>query len=185
MDALGGNGGMGIPDMGGMEMGGDPMMGDPNMTGGDPNMMNGDPNMMDDGGMGNPDDPENMDPKKSIQQQTGKLSQDLNNYYNENGPDADLSKYVMGMISAQATKSMTDSDKKEVIQKIKKGDVADNEESEDLGESVFREKISNIASLKEMINNILEPDDYSKDRDEREIRNKFINKRKNPFVANR
>lgn len=181
MDALGGDGGMGIPDMGGMNMGGDPnMMNDPNAMGGDPNMMNGDPNMMD-----GEDGAEELDPKKAIQKQTGELSQELNNYNNENGPDADLAKYVLGMIAAQATKSMTDSDKKEVIQKIEKGNLDNDEGSEGLGESIIRKKKNHIAQLKEMINNILEPDDYSKNREEREIRNKFINKRKNPFVANR
>ena len=42
---------------------------------------------------------EETDPKKFIQQLTGKLSQSLNSYNNENGePDVELGKYVLGML---------------------------------------------------------------------------------------
>ena len=62
---------------------------------------------------------EETDPKKYIQQLTGKLSQTLNSYNNENGePDTELGKYVLGMLVKQGTKGMEEKDRKEIIKKI-------------------------------------------------------------------
>jgi hypothetical protein len=62
---------------------------------------------------------EETDPKKYIQQLTGKLSQTLNSYNNENGePDTELGKYVLGMLVKQGTKGMDEKDRKEIIKKI-------------------------------------------------------------------
>lgn len=62
---------------------------------------------------------EETDPKTYIQQLTGKLSQSLNSYNNENGePDTELGKYVLGMLVKQGTKGMDDKDRKEIIKKI-------------------------------------------------------------------
>lgn len=73
---------------------------------------------------------EDTDPKKYIQQLTGKLSQTLNTYNNENGePDTELGKYVLGMLVKQGTKGMNEKDKKEIIKKINM-DNSDNEETE-------------------------------------------------------
>lgn len=73
---------------------------------------------------------EDTDPKKYIQQLTGKLSQTLNTYNNENGePDTELGKYVLGMLVKQGTKGMDEKDKKEIIKKINMND-SDNEETE-------------------------------------------------------
>lgn len=62
---------------------------------------------------------ENTDPEKYIQQVTGKLSQSLRKY-NESlpQPDADLNKYVAGMINAQAVKGLSKEDADEIIKKI-------------------------------------------------------------------
>ena len=62
---------------------------------------------------------ENTDPKKYIQQLTGKLSQSLRKY-NESlpKPETDLCKYVAGMVLKQTTDGLTDSDKKEIIDKV-------------------------------------------------------------------
>ena len=50
---------------------------------------------------------EETDPKRFIQQLTGKLSQSLNSYNNENGePDTELGKYVLGMLVKQGVKGM-------------------------------------------------------------------------------
>lgn len=103
--------------------------------GGDP-MMGGMP-PMDDPGMGgmppqNPFDTnfdagveadENADPKKYIQQLTGKLSQSLRNY-NDGQPqaDADLNKYVAGMIIKQAIEGLSPEDVQEVLGKVKSGE---------------------------------------------------------------
>lgn len=76
---------------------------------------------------------EDEDPKKYIQQLTGKLSQELGKYNNELGePDIELSKYVGGMIVKQVAKNMDEPSKKELIKKINTTDGADDDiESED------------------------------------------------------
>jgi hypothetical protein len=61
---------------------------------------------------------EETDPKHYIQQLTGKLSQSLNSFNNEQGPDAGLSKYVASMIITAACKNLDDKAKKELIEKI-------------------------------------------------------------------
>lgn len=72
---------------------------------------------------------EETEPKKYIQQLTGKLSQSLNSYNNENGePDTELGKYVLGMLVKQGTKGMDEKDKKEIIKKIN----TDNSEIDEL-----------------------------------------------------
>ena len=97
-----------MPPMGGNEMGNDPMMGNEPMGDG-----------MEEPMMDDDMDNEN-DPKKEIQKLSGKLSQELRNYNNDQEtPDTDLNKYVAGMIIPQATKSMTSDEKAEVINKIK------------------------------------------------------------------
>lgn len=59
------------------------------------------------------------DPKRYIQQLTGKLSTELQKYINEgNDENGELSKYVLGMLVKQAGKSLGESDKKEIIKKL-------------------------------------------------------------------
>lgn len=66
------------------------------------------------------------EPKKYIQQLTGKLSQELRKFNQEdNNQDNELNKYVLGMLIPQATKSMNDSDKNEIVKKIQKGNLED------------------------------------------------------------
>ncbi len=78
---------------------------------------------------------EDEDPKKYIQQLTGKLSQELGKYNNELGePDEELSKYVGGMIVKQVSKFLNDEDKKELIKKIKTTDSVDDEDEDMLDE---------------------------------------------------
>ena len=125
-------------------------MGDPMMDGGpnggmqpmDDQMMGGNSDGMD---MGNDDDSvfdtnfdagvdadENTDPKKFIQQLTGKLSQSLRKYNNDlPKPDEELSKYVAGMILKQTTDGLTDSDKKDIIDKVN-GNGSDNDSGDDM-----------------------------------------------------
>ena len=63
---------------------------------------------------------EEQDPKKYIQQLTGKLSQTLQKYTDNNGqPDVDLNKYVAGMITKQAMKGLSEEDADEIIDKVK------------------------------------------------------------------
>ncbi len=127
-----------------------PPMGDPMMGGGpnggmqpmDDQMMDGDSDGMD---IGNDDDSafdtnfdagvdadENTDPKKFIQQLTGKLSQSLRKYNNDlPKPDEELSKYVAGMILKQTTDGLTDSDKKDIIDKVN-GNGSNNDSGDDM-----------------------------------------------------
>lgn len=136
---------------------GDPMMGgDPNAIGGymggamppmdDPNAMGGDPNMMGndmvdgsefdtnfDAGV---DADEDTNPKKYIQQLTGKLSQSLRKYNSSlPQPETDLCKYVAGMILKQTTDGLTDGDKKEIIDKVN-GNSGENSDNVDFGDDI-------------------------------------------------
>ena len=71
---------------------------------------------------------EETDPKTYIHQLTGKLSQSLNSYNNENGePDTELGKYVLGMLVKQGTKGMDDKDRKEIIKKINTNNSEDDD----------------------------------------------------------
>lgn len=103
---------MGMDNMGGgfmpqgEDMGQDPMMG-----GGESEFdTNFDPGVEAD---------EEQDPKKFIQQLTGKLSQSLRKYNEDNGQtDVDLSKYVAGMIIKQAIKGLSQEDADDIISKV-------------------------------------------------------------------
>lgn len=121
----------------------DQMMGNQGMDGGFNQMnpeMGGDPNAFDGGETeefnqfdsnfdAGVEADEETDPKRYIQQLTGKLSQSLNKFNDEQGNDEGLSKYVGKMIIAQAAKALDDSGKKELIKAINT-----TESDEDLGE---------------------------------------------------
>lgn len=110
------------PEMGN-DMGGDFMpqgdmgMQQPPMDGG----MGGDmPNQFDTNFDAGVEADEEQDPKKYIQQLTGKLSQCLQKHTDDNGqPDIDLNKYVAGMIVKQAMKGLSEEDAEEIIDKVK------------------------------------------------------------------
>lgn len=70
---------------------------------------------------------ENTDPKKYIQQLTGKLSQSLRKYNNSlPSSDVELNKYVAGMILKQSTEGLSNDDKNDIIDKIN-GDEGNDE----------------------------------------------------------
>ena len=76
---------------------------------------------------------ENTDPEKFIQQLTGKLSQSLKKYNDENPDDeSGLNKYVAGMVATQAAKGLTDPEKEEIIKKINAGE--DEEPTDDMSD---------------------------------------------------
>lgn len=120
------------PPMGGGNMG--QMGGDmPPMNGNQPPMgddeMNSEFDTNFDAGV---DANEQEDPKKFIQQLTGKLSQSLRNYNNEQPqPDAELSKYVCGMIVKQAIKGLKTEDVEDILKKIKSEDDFEDDTIED------------------------------------------------------
>jgi hypothetical protein len=108
---------------------------------------------------------EDNNPKKNIQKLAGELSQALRNYnQQQEHPDTDLNKYVMGMVVAQTAKDMTSDEKDEIVNKIKSGE-------EEISESY--DKITEM-------NNITIKDDEQKKRYD-----KNAPKHKNPFLANR
>ena len=72
---------------------------------------------------------EDTDPKKYIQQLTGKLSTTLNNFNNEN-EDEGLNKYVAKMIVKQATKNLDDAAKKDIIKAINTSSEKDTDKDE-------------------------------------------------------
>ena len=195
-----------------MDMTPPPPMGDPMMQG-DPN--GGMPQMDDPNGemqpMGEPmsqdgsdfdtnfdagvDADENTDPKKYIQQLTGKLSQSLRKY-NESlpKPETDLCKYVAGMILKQTTDGLTDGEKKEIIDKVnggnsESGNGMDDEEIPQTnnqpmegGEQPMMESVNH----KEIVNELFQ--ELTRKRDntnysiaQRPIKN--ISFRKKPFTA--
>ena len=104
-----------------------PMQGEDPMNGGVPSMetdgmpLTGDePNPYEADFDAGVDADEKNDPKRFIQQLTGKLSQSLRSY-NEQlpQPDADLNKYVAGMIVKQATDGLSQEDVTEILDKVK------------------------------------------------------------------
>ena len=108
-------------DMGGNFMPqGQDMMQQPPMDGG----MGGEmPNQFDTNFDAGVEADEEQDPKKYIQQLTGKLSQTLQKYTDDNGQaDVDLNKYVAGMITKQAMKGLSEEDAEEILDKVKAGE---------------------------------------------------------------
>lgn len=74
---------------------------------------------------------EEEDPKKFIQQLTGKLSQSLRKYTESNGqPDAELNKYVAGMIIKQSIEGLSSEDVDDILDKVKSED--DGEPMQDM-----------------------------------------------------
>jgi hypothetical protein len=72
---------------------------------------------------------EETDPKKFIQQLTGKLGQSLRKYNEEQGqPDFELEKFAINsLLSATHTGEMDAEDQKDIISKVKKSGVGDEE----------------------------------------------------------
>lgn len=93
---------------------------------------------------------EEEDPKKFIQQLTGKLSQSLRKYNEDNGDvDNELNKYVVGMVAKQAADGLSKEDAKEIIKKIKSNDGGD-----DVEESVNRDAFDD-SKIEEITNSVL------------------------------
>lgn len=122
---------------------------------------------------------ENEDPKKYIQQLTGKLSQTLRNY-NENlpQPDVDLNKYVAGMINKQATNGLNDNDIKEIMDKLNSDEkMSIEDDSEDLA----NESINRRQKIDELFQQLTTDDEKVNDIQDKPI--KDISFRKKPFTS--
>ena len=163
-----------------------------------PNAPMGDMPPMDEPPMEDKPNGEENTPKKEIQQLTGTISQKLRTY-NDTENDSELSKYVAGMIIPQACKAMTDDDKQDIINKIKKGTVSDEEIQQDdssmgMNEPPMDDKQapnipmeSRLMRTARLVNEIVGSIINDKDEQER-VEKKSTNKavkRNNPFVANR
>lgn len=134
---------------------------------------------------------EDEDPKKYIQQLTGKLSQELGKYNNELGePDVELSKYVGGMITKQVAKYLDDSGKKELIKKIKTTDSSDesggipmdnnieeNPEAENMTMESYSLSKKNLAKIFESFN-----DDNTRKYETKKV-NLKVTKTNKPFTS--
>lgn len=126
-------------------------------------------------GMGNePMGDENADdPKKNIQRLAGELSQALRTYNDEQQtPDTDLNKYVVGMIATQAGKNMTSDEKNEIVKKIQKGETMDDEESTTEGDEM---------AMEECKQNVVIDDEKKGKR----FNKRAIDLKKNPFSSKR
>lgn len=116
------------------------------------------------------------DPKKNIQRLTGELSQALRTYNDEQEtPDTDLNKYVVGMIASQASKNMTSDEKNEIVKKIQKGE--DVESMDNNNDDMAMTESNNMVNE---LNNMVTNDENNKERYE-----KKSPQRKNPFISNR
>lgn len=103
---------------------------------------------------------EEQDPKKFIQQLTGKLSQSLRSY-NENLPqtDVELNKYVAGMVIKQAVNGLSGEDKNEILSKVEtdsddSGQEMDGEEMPQSEQGMPNANESKNHGLKNMVNEI-------------------------------
>lgn len=77
---------------------------------------------------------EETDPKKYIQQLTGKLSQSLRKYNSEQPQvDSELSKYVAGMIVKQAIEGLDEKDTADILKKIKSDEDFEMNDEEQMG----------------------------------------------------
>jgi hypothetical protein len=152
--------GMGLEPMG--DMGGEmPPMGDEGI----------DEDPMGDMGNGGEDAD---DPKKNIQRLAGELSQALRTYNDEQqSPDTDLNKYVVGMIATQAGKNMTSDEKNEIVKKIQKGEsIEDDNSSEEGAEEMAMEECKQ--------NSVMDDEQKGK-----RFNKRAVDLKKNPFSARR
>lgn len=126
---------------------------------------------------------EDEDPKRYIQQLTGKLSQSLRQY--NNGlpkADADLNKYVAGMINSAAVEGLSSDD----VKSIQDGVVTDNDGNDSVGnekpseepeggdmemppmdmpnESIFRGNLMSEEELDEIVNSIISKGDTKREK---------------------
>lgn len=86
----------------------------------------GENNMFDKGFDAGVDTDENEDPRNFIQQLAGKLSQSLRKYNDSlPKPDADLNKYVAGMVNSQAVKGLSEKDVETIIDRFKEDEAND------------------------------------------------------------
>lgn len=130
---------------------------------------------------------EENDPKKYIQQLTGKLSQTLRKY-NEDlpQPDVDLNKYVAGMINKQATIGLNDEDVNEILGKVKADEEADEnfDDGSDLnGDENISMANESVCNKKQKIDELFQQLTNTDETETMEKPLKNITFRKRPFTS--
>lgn len=145
----------------------------------------------------NADENEQNDPKKEIQQLTGKLSQLIRQYNkDEINPDTELSQYVLGMIISAAKNTLTQDQKEKLSKKLVNPDDT-NDENDDLSnedefnggqpqDEVFPQNESIKSSLNiinEIIGN-LRDSQKEKIRKEKRLPKQYQNNNFNPYRIN-
>lgn len=145
---------------------------------------------------------EDQDPKKYIQQLTGKLSQTLRSYNDNNGqPDVDLNKYVAGMIVKQAVSGLSPDDAEEIIDKVKADEDFSMDDNPDMPQGQNQQQMpqepqmptqGNVTQpnecayrhggsyLSEIINSVIHNDEDEKPYQESDGQKSF---RKKPFMS--
>ena len=167
------------------------------MAGGDPNAMGG--NQFGGNFDAGVEADEDTDPEEFIQQLTGKLSQSLKDYDEQNPGKLDLDKYVIGMIVKQAVKGMDEGERKKVIKKIKETPLPSDDQMEDTstegvesdpelegGEEQPMNEIRSLKMTKRQFKKLCESINDTEDDDSRRDSSysKFVkmNKRTYPFI---
>ena len=121
---------------------------EPNLMPEPPAMDNQQPPMMPDENMGpdmgnnaDLDGEDEMDPKKSIQKQTGKLASELRNYLGEADPsDAnETATWALKMINSAGSNVLNANSKKSIIKALKDGGMED-EGGDDMGDGIVTGK---------------------------------------------
>lgn len=163
------NGEMGM-DMGGME---------------DPTMMQG-VNPYDTNFDAGVEANEEEDPKRFIEQLSGKLSQSLRSY--QEGlpkPDADTAKYAAGMVIKAALEGLSQEDVKDILAKLDEEDEesSNNNETEDSGEQMEFDGLESKSRHKGMIDEIFQEITQVKDEEPFQQRNMKTSYKKKPFIA--
>lgn len=144
---------------------------------------------MDEFGASDDNEMDESDPKKHIQQLTGKLSQELRLFNQNEDDNGELSKYVAGMIIPQATKNLSSQDKENIIKKINSSSDSDDDEnltnnnleSDDIGEKMDTANESKQYLnyyIDEMIDSLIK----THKKEKKIPKNQMMN---NPFESNR
>lgn len=127
------------------------------------------------------------DPKRYIQQLTGKLSTELQKYI-DSGADqnGETSKYVLGMLVKQASKSLSEEDKKEIIKKINTTEQSQPSDTQTQGEETAETPEDSMPDDWQMSESLLTtPSTNPKDREDKKLRvvGTAAKKRNNPFIS--
>lgn len=130
---------------------------------------------------------EEEDPKRFIEQLSGKLSQSLRSY--QEGlpqPDADTAKYAAGMVIKAAVEGLSQEDIKDILAKLdnENEDTSDNTESQPNEEQMefdgLESKNRHKGMIDEIFQEIIEPKEDEEQFQKRNIKTSY---KKKPFVA--